>query len=87
LESLIKGYAILFGVKDEESNEDSSEGSPEFVKHWGWYYTLDSLSNNDRTKWDFFLDMNVVAFLNTLAYFKDKQEYIAESQKKQRNGY
>ena len=86
MESLIKGYAILFGLTDEESHEDNSEGSPEFVKHWGWYYTLDSLSNNDRTKWDFFLDMNVVAFLNTLAYFKDKQDYIAEAQKKQRNG-
>lgn len=87
MESLIKGYAILFGLKDEASDEDSGEGSPEFVKHWGWYYTLDSLSNNDRSKWDYYLDMNVVAFLNTLAYFKDKQDYIAEAQKKQRNGY
>jgi len=86
LESLIKGYAILFGLKDETSNEDSGEGSPEFVRHWGWYYTLDSLSNNDRSKWDYYLDMNVVAFLNTLAYFKDKQDYIAEAQKKQING-
>jgi hypothetical protein len=86
LESLIKGYARLFGIADKEGNEDNQEGSPEFVKHWGWYYTLDNLSNNDRTKWDAFLDMNVVAFLNTLAYYKDKQEYIAEATKQAQNG-
>lgn len=82
MEQLIKGYAVLFGIDEQKGDEDTSEGSPEFIKHWGWYYTLDSLSNNDRTKWDYLLDMNVVAFLNTLAYYKDKQNYIAESQKK-----
>ena len=86
MESLIKSYARLFGLADKESDEDSGEGSPEFVKHWGWYYTLDNLSNNDRTKWDSFLEMNVVAFLNTLAYYKDKQEYIAEATKQAQNG-
>jgi len=30
--------------------------------------------------------MNVVAFLNTLAYYKDKQEYIAEATKQAQNG-
>ena len=65
--------------EDEEADEEN-EGSnrPGFVKHWGWYYTLDNLSNNDRTKWEYFLEMNVIEFLNSLSYFKDKQNYIKE---------
>ena len=86
MERLIKSYAVLFGIEEKESDEDTSEGSPEFVRYWGWYYTLDNLSNNDRTKWDYFLDMNVIAFLNALSYYKDKQNYIMEAQKQQRNG-
>lgn len=35
---------------------------------------LDNLSNNDRTKWDFFLGMYLPEFLNTLAFYKAKQE-------------
>jgi hypothetical protein len=35
--------------------------------------TLDSLSGGDRTKWDYYLDMNVIDFLNWLSFQKDKQ--------------
>jgi hypothetical protein len=45
-------------------------------------YTIDNLANNDRTKWDYFLEMNLIEFLNTLAYNKDKQDYIEDEMKK-----
>jgi len=32
------------------------------------------MSNNDRTKWDYYFEMNVIEFLNTVAFFKDKNE-------------
>ena len=32
------------------------------------------MSNNDRTKWDFYFDLNVIEFLNTVVFFKDKSE-------------
>ena len=32
------------------------------------------MSNNDRTKWDYFFSMNVIEFLNTVAFYKDKAE-------------
>ena len=87
LSGIVQSYARLFGVEEQGSDEDVEEGnSPQFVKHWGWYYTLDNLSNNDRSKWDYLLDLNVIAFLNTLAYYKDKQDYIAEQQRLPRNG-
>ena len=90
LAELIKSYRGLFETGDGENGEEGSKPSrASFVEHWGWYYTLDSLSNNDRTKWEYFLNMKVIAFLNTLAYYKDKQDHIIEEQQKQmrRAGY
>lgn len=79
---LINSYPRLFKQEQQEDDEgDGEEVRAGFVTHWGWYYTLDNLSNNDRTKWDYFLDMNVIAFLNYIAYEKDKQAHIEEQQR------
>jgi hypothetical protein len=43
---------------------------------------LDNLANNDRTKWDFFIKMNVVEFLNAISFYKDKQDWEHELQLK-----
>jgi hypothetical protein len=32
------------------------------------------MANNDRTKWDFYFDMNVIEFLNTASFYKDKSD-------------
>jgi len=45
----------------------------EYINKWGWYETLYNLTNGDLTKWDIVLEWNVVRFLNTLAFIKDKQ--------------
>jgi hypothetical protein len=33
------------------------------------------MSNGDRSKWDYLLDMGVVEFLNYMAYLSDKTKY------------
>lgn len=53
---------------------------------WGWYNVLDSLSNSDRSKWDYFLNMGVIEFLNTLAFYKDKEKHLEELRKKINRG-
>lgn len=73
-------YRGLFGKADERSESDSGERverteNEKHLDYWGWYVTLDSLSGKDRTKWDFYLNMNVVAFLNYLSYIKDKNKW------------
>lgn len=40
------------------------------------------MANNDRTKWDYYFNMNVVEFLNTVAHHKDRTEYESEQQRK-----
>ena len=32
------------------------------------------MCNNDRTKWDYFFNMNVIEFLNTVSFYIDKSE-------------
>jgi hypothetical protein len=87
LSEIIERYKRLFGQGDNETEQESTKGTkPTFVEYWGWYYTLDNISGNDRTKWEYFLNMNVIEFLNTLAYYKDKQGYIEEQLEQQRRG-
>lgn len=81
---LNEGYSGLRGKKQQGSDEGVGENDEEsFSEFWGWQLVLDNLSNHDRTKWDFFLNMDVVEFLNTVSFYKDKQKWEHEIQKQQ----
>ena len=70
-------FKRLFEVKTE-GDEPVTIGEESFASHWGWFLVLDNLSNSDRTKWDYFLNMNIIEFLNTLCFYKDKQAHERE---------
>ncbi len=36
---------------------------------------INTMANNDRSKWDYFFDMNVIEFLNAVCFYKDKAEH------------
>lgn len=38
--------------------------------------TVNELANNDRTKWDYFFNMDVIEFLNSVAFLKDRNKTI-----------
>ena len=40
------------------------------------------MANDRRELWDYFFDMNIIEFLNTVAFYKDKNDYDIELQKK-----
>ena len=70
-----QGYPNLY---DDGGGEESGEGRQTgsgFNEQWGWFVILDSLSNGDGAKWNYFLEMKVVEFLNRISYYKSKQEY------------
>ena len=46
--------------------------------------TLDNLSNSDPLKWDKYYKMDVIQFLNLLAFYKHKQEVERHNQEAQR---
>ena len=76
----ISNYRGLFGKSNERGEGDDTERverteQQKHLDYWSWYVTLDNLSGKDRTKWDYFLNMNVVAFLNYLSYIKDRNKW------------
>jgi hypothetical protein len=51
-------------------------GSGKGLEQWGWYVTLDNMSNSRPETWQFYYEMKLLEFLNLLLYYKDKEEYI-----------
>ena len=39
---------------------------------------VDGLAKGDRSKWEFYFEMNIIAFFNTVVYYMDKSEYEKE---------
>jgi hypothetical protein len=47
---------------------------------------MDALANSDITKYEEVSRLNYIACLNKLSYEKEKNDYLKEQQKQQRNG-
>ena len=77
----------MFGQGDSESEEDSEDLTEyeRYARYWGWYITMDSLSNNSRKDWDYFFIMPIKELLNTLSFYKNKQQ-IERAQLEKLNG-
>ncbi len=71
LQDVNRQYANLYGGTDGEPTQGSEAT---FHGKWGWIATINDMANNDRTKWDYFFKMNVIEFLNTTSFYKDKGE-------------
>lgn len=74
-------YPRLFGKGDESDEQgDASNGKRKktFLEHWGWFVTINNMANNDRQKWDYFFEMNIINFLNSVCFYIDKQNFENE---------
>ena len=81
---MVKSFRNLFTERGEESEGEGGDGVIEdeattveettFAEHWGWIATVDELASGDRTKWEYYLNMNIVEFFNEMAYRKDRRE-------------
>jgi hypothetical protein len=74
IKQLIERYPNLFPQSTKGIGEET-QGN-EFAKKWGWVATIDNLSNNDKTKWDYFLNLPIIQFLNLLSYHIDHSEEV-----------
>jgi hypothetical protein len=75
LSGINRSYPVLFGIRIDESSEDGSGEVSDFYSKWGWVAIINDMSNNDATKWNYFFKMNVTEFLNTVVFYKDKNEH------------
>jgi hypothetical protein len=71
LSGIIKQYPNLFG---EGSSGGEGVSGETFESRWGWIAVINNLSNNDRSRWAYYEDMNVTEFLNTVVFYKEKSE-------------
>ena len=62
----------MFDAGSREDDE-GSKGGTGFGERWGWWHTLDNLTNSRIDKWDEVLNYEVIKALNLVAYYKDKQ--------------
>jgi hypothetical protein len=65
-------YPNLFSGGGEEGIEGSG-GT--FYTKYGWIALINTMANNDRSKWDYFFEMNIIEFLNAVCFSKDKAEH------------
>lgn len=80
LQQLIRSYSGLFDEADGET--DNGTDGRSYSEHWGWFIVLDTMSNGMRKDWDWFTEMNLVQFLNYMAFLKDKNRHENELIKK-----
>ena len=75
LQGISRQYPNRFGIGSYEPTEENSTNSGQtFESKWGWIVSINNLANNDRSKWSYYEDMNIIEFLNTLVFYKDKSE-------------
>ena len=90
LERFNSSYQQLLQEGGVEETDGVNPRTETFAEYWGWFLTLDNLSNNRRELWDYFLEMNVTEFMNTICFYKDKQKWEHEIEQQQiqamRNG-
>jgi hypothetical protein len=70
LRGIGSSYPNLFG----EGGEGDSGTVGSFYTKYGWVALINSMANDDRSKWDYFFDLSVIEFLNTVCFYKDKAE-------------
>ena len=73
LEALNTNYRKLFD-KDATKDEGRIARSGKGFENWGWFITLDNLSNSRPETWEEFEKMGVIQFLNICSFYKDKQK-------------
>lgn len=79
-------YEVLFGSKDEDSDE-SEVSVDEFQKSFGWIYNAKLVSEFENISLDAVWKLPVLQFLNDLTYIKLKLDWDAKQLKKSTKGY
>lgn len=75
LAGVTRNYPSIFRAGSGEPEEDGRRKERPAIT---WLKTVDAIANNDRTKWDYFLNMSLIEFLNAVSFHNEKQRARAE---------
>jgi len=82
LGKLRKEYTSLFGDAGEASETSGGERVETFITKYGWLNAVDNLTNGRPELWDYYFDMNIIEFLNRLAFHKAKGAHERQMSKR-----
>lgn len=76
-------FSGLFGGSKEE-DDDIVDGpaAPKFSDRWKWFGIIERLANGDITKFEEVYKVSYISALNTLSYWKERDDYQARLQKR-----
>lgn len=77
----MRNYQKLF---ESKSQGEYDPFAPQIDSKWSWMAMIDRLSNGDITKHEEVYQCNYIQTLNLLSYWKVKDDYIEEMNKRNR---
>lgn len=72
----------MFGG-DVEREEEDGPAMPSFSDRWKWFSIVERLSNGDVTKFDEIYKITYITALNTLSYWKERDDYQQRLRKRE----
>tara|TARA_R110000824_G_scaffold93894_2_gene226986 strand:+ start:781 stop:1044 length:264 start_codon:yes stop_codon:yes gene_type:complete len=77
-------YSGLFGgVVVEEDDITQGPAAPKFSDRWKWFSIIERLAKGDVTKFEKVYAITYITALNTLSYWKERDDYQERLQKRQ----
>ena len=73
--------ALFNGPKEDEEQEGPAV--PKFSDRWKWFSIVERLANGDITKFNEVYKITYITALNTLSYWKERDEYQERLRKRQ----
>tara|TARA_R110002049_G_scaffold70174_1_gene181432 strand:- start:498 stop:755 length:258 start_codon:yes stop_codon:yes gene_type:complete len=73
--------ALFNGTKEDEEQEGPAV--PKFSDRWKWFSIIERLANGDITKFNEVYKITYITALNTLSYWKERDEYQERLRKRQ----
>ena len=65
----------MFNGNQSEEVEDDGPALPKFSDRWKWFSIVERLADGDVTKFEQVYEVSYLTALNTLSYWKEKQDY------------
>ena len=81
MRSINEGYShlLVVGAQGEEEQDGEREGgapqNTSFAERWGWTHAVDQVSETMRIPWPDVYRLEVIEFLTTLCYIRDKRAW------------
>ena len=76
----------MFSGKQQDGEEDvimDGPAAPEFDNRWKWFSLIERLANGDITKFEEVYKITYISALNTLSYWKERDDYQERLRKRQ----